>query len=183
VALDKGDGRAYANDVREDGDNCVGPRERGGMAGGERHHDPIHERVNEDAVERAVDEWLAHHECEFAAGEIKYGGGGEGHEVMNSQAKRGGGNSTVERFIAEKACGDSAEKSGGLHALQAPGDECGGDVHASAEKAGPEDGGERARFFGKVGDGWRIHVLSVRFAATQLRLSRPHPKISGRGRN
>src|ERR1700733_3220021 len=133
VALDEGDGRADTNDVRKNGDDCVGPRERCGMAGGERHHDPIHESVNENAVDRAVEKWLARHESEFAAGEIKYGGGGEGYEVMNSQTERGSGNSAVERFIAEKACGDSAKKPDGLHAFQVPGDECGGDVHASAE--------------------------------------------------
>src|ERR1700734_251083 len=98
VALDKSDGRADADDVCEDGDDCVGPRERGRVAGGERHHDPIHKSINEDAVDWPVDEWLASHESEFAAGEVKYGGGGEGHGVMNSQTKRGGGNSTVERF-------------------------------------------------------------------------------------
>jgi len=79
VGLDEGDGRADADDMREDGDDCVGPRKWGGMARGERHDHPIHKSVNEDAVDRAVKKWLARHESEFTAGEIKYGGGGEGY--------------------------------------------------------------------------------------------------------
>jgi len=159
VALDEGDGRADADDMRDDRDDCVRPRERRGMAGGKRHHDPVHEGVNENAVNWAVKKRLARHESEFAAGEIKYGSGGERYEVMNSQAERSRGNSAVERFVAEKTGGDSAEKAGGLYSFQVPGDESGGDVHASAKQAGPKDRGKRARFFGEIGDGRRIHGL------------------------
>ncbi len=111
------------------------------MTGRKRHHDPIHEGVNEDAVDWTGEKWLARHEGELAADDVKNGGGGEGYEVMNSQTERGRGNSAVERFIAEKACGDSAEKAGGLHSFGVPGDERGGNIHASAEETGPENSG------------------------------------------
>ena len=102
---------------------------------------------------------------------------------MNSETERGRGNSAVEGFIAEKTCGDSAEKAGGLHSLQVPGDESGGDVHASTEQAGPEDRGQSAGILAGIDCGCWVHVLNFRFVDVQIRLSRLGSEISGTNRD
>ena len=76
--LDEGYGRANTDDMRDDGDDRVEPGKLSGRARGERHDDPVHEKVNENAVDWAVDEWLANHEGELAAGDIENRGGAEG---------------------------------------------------------------------------------------------------------
>ena len=88
AGLHDGDGRADTNYVRDDGYDRVEPGKFSWRARRKRHHDPVHEKVDEDAVNRAVDEWLTDHESQLAAGEIKKRGGAEGNEEMDCETEK-----------------------------------------------------------------------------------------------
>jgi hypothetical protein len=151
---DKRNGKSDAENVSDDGDDggCEG---FGPVKIREGHHDPIHDEVNRDAIQRARNDWALDQKSELAACQVKYGGRGEGDQKMEREAESGGGHSAVERLGTKPAGSDSLQKPRGLHAFGPPGDEGGGDVHEAAEQAGAEDGGECVGIFYASGDAGR----------------------------
>jgi hypothetical protein len=145
VVDDEGDGKPYANEVREDCDDMSGKREGRAVRGGIGRNDPVHEEIDHRAVKNSRDDGLLRHEDNLSAGKIKNCCGAERDEEMNRQAERGCGHAHLKRFRAEQSRSDPAEDARGLHSFDAPGDKGSGYVHDAASEASPEYGRERTR--------------------------------------
>ena len=76
------------------------------MISRERHHDPIHEKVNSDPVHYPGDNWLPRHEPQFPACTVKYAGGREGDQEMESSSKRRGLPTISEGFRTKQSARD-----------------------------------------------------------------------------
>ena len=129
---DADDEGGYAVDERDEG-RC-GPE----ADLREREDDVVHNNVEGYAKEGAVEPGVA---CdgELMAHEKEDGGGGEGDEEVEEQAKQGGAMAHAKGGATQDAAGDALENSGGGYAAETKEDEGVRDVECANEESGTGD--------------------------------------------
>jgi hypothetical protein len=105
---------------------------------GEGENDIVHDAVEGNAKEGAVEPGMTR-EWELAAGKEEDGGGGESDEEVEDQAEQSGAMAHAKGGAAEGATGDVLEKSDGGYAAETVEDEGVRDVECADEKSGTGD--------------------------------------------
>src|SRR5690606_4919854 len=161
------DRQAHAGNLNHEGDEVVVHHVR---EGGQRQHDEIHHRIDDDAIGNACQQRLPAQQHQPLRGDDEYRRDDEHHREMQQQAGDGGCRTASVRLAAEQAARHRLQHAAGRQAEAQPVDQDGGE--------NVEDPGDQAGEQGGVQDVLVVHVVFLSWFHTVYAAGAPQGSVA-----